>query len=171
MEEMDMSNPSEEELPGKKGDDMEVNKCEENEDESRMIEDVQEIGDNDDSDIDKEDDDNDDDNNDEEDIDDDDDDDDTNEAEVKILEETLSKNPYDYACHVALINLLSKMGELERLRTARENMSQNYPLSPELWRSWMQDEIKLAVTPEEKSSVIELCERAVNDYLCTFFLI
>lgn len=160
-----MSNPSEEELPGKKGDDMEVNKCEENEDESRMIEDVQEIGDNDDSDIDKEDEDNDDDNNDEEDIDDDDDDDDTNEAEVKILEETLSKNPYDYACHVALINLLSKMGELERLRTARENMSQNYPLSPELWRSWMQDEIKLAVTPEEKSSVIELCERAVNDYL------
>lgn len=164
MEEMDMSNPSEDDLQTKKEESMEINKCGENiDDENRMIED-QEIGDTDDSEAD----DSDNDKKKDIDVDDDDDEDDANEAEAKILQETLSKNPYDYASHVALINLLSKMGELERLRVARENMSRNYPLSPELWRSWMQDEIKLAVTPEEKAAVVELCERAVNDYLCEF---
>ncbi|XP_051160742.1 squamous cell carcinoma antigen recognized by T-cells 3-like [Leptopilina boulardi] len=164
MEEMD-TNLSEDELHAKKEEEMETNKCGENiEDENRMIED---IGENDsdaeNSDIDdkinKEDEEDDDDD------DDDDNEDDANEIEVKNLEETLLKNPYDYASHVALINLLSKMGELERLRVARENMSKTYPLSPELWRSWMQDEIKLAITNEEKIAVVELCERAVNDYL------
>ncbi|XP_076749352.1 spliceosome associated factor 3, U4/U6 recycling protein [Xylocopa sonorina] len=94
-----------------------------------------------------------------------DDEEDVDEAEVKVLETSLAQNPYDYASHVALITKLQKMGELERLRVARENMSSKYPLSPELWLSWMHDEIKLAVTPEQKAEVVKLCERAVKDYL------
>lgn len=97
---------------------------------------------------------------------DDNDDDDAEETEVKSLEASLTKNPYDYAGHVALINKLQKMGELDRLRVARENMSTVYPLSPELWLSWIRDEIKLATTTEEKSEVVKLCERAVKDYVC-----
>lgn len=96
----------------------------------------------------------------------DDDEEDADEAEVKALETSLVQNPYDYTNHVALINKLQKMGELERLRAARENMSSKYPLSPELWLSWMRDEIKLAVTSEQKSELVKLCERAVKDYLC-----
>ncbi|XP_076281936.1 spliceosome associated factor 3, U4/U6 recycling protein [Lasioglossum baleicum] len=96
---------------------------------------------------------------------DDDDEEDADEAEVKVLEASLAQNPYDYASHVALINKLQKMGELERLRVARENMSSKYPLSPDLWLSWMRDEIKLATTSEQKAEVIKLCERAVKDYL------
>lgn len=88
------------------------------------------------------------------------------EAEVKALQTSLATNPYDYATHVALINKLHKMGELDRLRTARDNMSNMYPLSPELWLSCMQDEIKLAVTPEQKAEVVKLGERAVKDYTC-----
>lgn len=88
------------------------------------------------------------------------------EAEVKSLESNLAKNTYDYGSHVALINKLQRMGELERLRTARENMSIVYPLSPELWLSWVQDEISCATTAEQKDRVIQLCKRAVKDYLC-----
>lgn len=91
---------------------------------------------------------------------------DTDEAEAKALEASLTKNPYDYASHVALIGKLHKMGELDRLRVARENMSNVYPLSPELWLSWMRDEIKLATTAEQRAEVVKLCERAVKDYLC-----
>ncbi|XP_076181119.1 spliceosome associated factor 3, U4/U6 recycling protein [Ptiloglossa arizonensis] len=95
----------------------------------------------------------------------DDDEEDADEAEVKLLEASLAQNPYDYASHVALINKLQRMGELERLRAARENMSSKYPLSPELWLSWLHDEIKLATTPEQKAEIVNLCERAVKDYL------
>jgi len=98
------------------------------------------------------------------------DDEDTKEAEVKALEASLSTNPYDYSSHVTLINKLHTMGELDRLRAARNNMSNLYPLSPELWLAWISDEIKLATTDDQKTEVIKLCERAIQDYVCKFFL-
>ncbi|KAI4487937.1 hypothetical protein M0802_011699 [Mischocyttarus mexicanus] len=98
--------------------------------------------------------------------DDDDDDDGADEAEIKALEALLAENPYDYSSYIKLIKKFEMMGELERLRIARENMSSMYPLSPELWLSWLRDEIKLAVSSEEKAEVVKLCERAVKDYLC-----
>ncbi|XP_063980205.1 squamous cell carcinoma antigen recognized by T-cells 3-like [Diachasmimorpha longicaudata] len=97
--------------------------------------------------------------------DDEDDNDDADEAEVRQLEEVLAENPYDYASHVAVISKLQKIGDLERLRIARERMTDRYPLSPELWLSWIRDEMKLAVSEEERRAVEELCERAVKDYL------
>lgn len=98
-----------------------------------------------------------------------DDDDDEDEAEVRMLEASLTENPYDYTTHVTLIGKLHDMGELERLRAARENMSAKYPLSSELWLAWLRDEIKLATTPEQKAAVEILCERAVIDYLCKHY--
>ncbi|XP_001602582.2 squamous cell carcinoma antigen recognized by T-cells 3 [Nasonia vitripennis] len=94
-----------------------------------------------------------------------DDEDEANEAEVRLIEAKLATDPYDYDTHKKLIEKLQSMGELERLRAARESMSQKYPLTTEIWLSWLRDEIKLAETSEEKKAVIELCERAVNDYL------
>lgn len=93
-------------------------------------------------------------------------DEDTDEAEVKILETLLVQNPYDYSSHVALIKKFETMGELERLRAARENMSSKYPLSSDLWLAWIRDEIRLSVSANEKADVIKLCGRAVKDYLC-----
>ncbi|KYM98312.1 PREDICTED: squamous cell carcinoma antigen recognized by T-cells 3-like [Cyphomyrmex costatus] len=103
----------------------------------------------------------------ESDDDDDEDDDyeDAKEAEVKALEASLSKNPYDYSSHVALIDKLHTMGELDRLRAARNNMSTIYPLSSELWLAWISDEIKLATTDDQKTEIVKLCERAIQDYL------
>ena len=162
MDEMDVSNPGEDdELKNKVQGDIEIGKSDDElEDESRMIEDKQKVSENEESEHgDLE----------EEDAEDSGDEDDIDEAEVKSLETMLAENPFDYASHIALINKLRKMGELERLRAARENMSEKYPLSPELWLEWIQDEIKLATTPEEKNIVIQLCERAVIDYLCKFY--
>lgn len=90
------------------------------------------------------------------------------ETEVKSLQTALTENPYDYATHVALINKLRTMGELDRLRVARNHMSNIYPLSPELWLSWIRDEIMLATTTEQKVELTQLCERAVKDYMCKF---
>lgn len=101
--------------------------------------------------------------------DDDDDDDDQNDAdnekEVNKLESILLENPYDYPSHLSLIKKLQDMGELDRLRRARENMSLKYPLSPELWLSWIRDEIKLVVNYDDRLAVEKLCERSVKDYL------
>lgn len=41
----------------------------------------------------------------------------------------LSSNPYLYDNHVALINNLRQLGELDALREARQKMSEIYPLS------------------------------------------
>ncbi|XP_020299615.1 squamous cell carcinoma antigen recognized by T-cells 3-like [Pseudomyrmex gracilis] len=97
--------------------------------------------------------------------DDSDDEEEADETEVKSLQTALTENPYDYATHVALINKLRTMGELDRLRVARNNMSNVYPLSPELWLSWIRDEIMLATTTEQKVEVTQLCDRAVKDYM------
>lgn len=97
-----------------------------------------------------------------------DDEDEANEAEVRLIEAQLTNDPYNYDAHKKLIEKLQSMGELERLRAARESMSQKFPLTAEIWLPWLRDEIKLAETPEEKKAIIELCERAVNDYLCEY---
>ncbi|KAL7304842.1 hypothetical protein TKK_0002651 [Trichogramma kaykai] len=87
------------------------------------------------------------------------------EAEVQNFVSILEQNPYDYEAHKSLIEKLQTMGCLDRLRNARENMSAKYPLTSEIWLSWLKDEMKLAVTPEQKLPVLELCDRAVKDYL------
>ena len=42
---------------------------------------------------------------------------------------------------------------LVRLRKARENWSQVFPLTGQLWLDWVADEQKIAATEEEKSKV------------------
>ncbi|XP_011499357.1 PREDICTED: squamous cell carcinoma antigen recognized by T-cells 3 [Ceratosolen solmsi marchali] len=91
--------------------------------------------------------------------------DEADESEIHLLEKKLTQNPYDYESHKLLISKFHKMGDLDRLRFARENMSSKYPLTPDLWLSWLRDEIKLATTPEQKCAVVEICERAITDYL------
>ena len=77
----------------------------------------------------------------------------------------LSMNCYDYTKHVQLIEKLESSGELELIRAARERMSKVYPLTPKLWLNWINDEIKIATTDDEKKAVLQLFDRAVNDYV------
>ncbi|KAM4808536.1 squamous cell carcinoma antigen recognized by T-cells 3 isoform 2-T2 [Rhinophrynus dorsalis] len=89
-----------------------------------------------------------------------------NEAEIQRLEEQLSINAFDYNCHVDLIKLLRQEGELERLRRARQKMSELFPLTEEIWLDWLKDEMKIAEEASSREKVYELFQRAVKDYIC-----
>ncbi|XP_051017649.1 squamous cell carcinoma antigen recognized by T-cells 3 isoform X2 [Acomys russatus] len=89
-----------------------------------------------------------------------------NQLEIERLEEQLSINAYDYNCHVELIRLLRLEGELNKVRMARQKMSETFPLTEELWLEWLHDEISMAVDGLDREHVYELFERAVKDYIC-----
>lgn len=49
----------------------------------------------------------------------------------------LGGDPFQY------IKLLRKMGDVEKLRAAREAMSELFPLTPAMWQEWIKDELSL----------------------------
>lgn len=89
-----------------------------------------------------------------------------NHLEIERLEEQLSINGFDYNCHVELIRLLRLEGELNKVRMARQKMSELFPLTEELWLEWLHDEISMAMDGLDREHVYELFERAVKDYIC-----
>ncbi|KAJ8445792.1 hypothetical protein Cgig2_027873 [Carnegiea gigantea] len=62
----------------------------------------------------------------------------------ETLEAELSRNPSNYDAHVQYIRLLRKAGEIDKLRQARESMSQLFPLTPSMWQEWAKDETTLS---------------------------
>ncbi|KAF9161634.1 RNA-binding protein 4F [Actinomortierella ambigua] len=84
---------------------------------------------------------------------------------IQALTASLESNPYQYNAYTELITLLKKQGMLDELRATRRKMSTIYPLSEELWMSWIQDEMKLADSDEESQAVINLFKKATTDYL------
>ncbi|XP_076434791.1 spliceosome associated factor 3, U4/U6 recycling protein-like [Babylonia areolata] len=87
------------------------------------------------------------------------------EARIRELEKEISKNPYLYDCHVELIQKLRELGELDRLRAARQAMQKCFPLSEEIWSQWLQDEIPLAQEKEDREKVEALFKLAIQDYV------
>ncbi|GAB2283950.1 hypothetical protein Dimus_018431 [Dionaea muscipula] len=86
--------------------------------------------------------------------------------QLKTLEDELSSNLSNYDAHVQYIRLLRKMGEIEKLRQARETMSEIFPLTPAMWQEWAKDETSLLAGRSEAVAAIEsLYERGVFDYL------
>lgn len=51
------------------------------------------------------------------------------------------------------------------LRKAREAMAAKFPLSADIWEAWIDDESEMAENGDQKRYVLELCSRAVQDYL------
>ncbi|KAF5396619.1 hypothetical protein PHET_09943 [Paragonimus heterotremus] len=84
--------------------------------------------------------------------------------EVAALRSQLENFPNSYELHTKLINSLRKLGNLDELNAARENMNVMYPLSPKLWLDWIEDERKIAMSDDEKRRVEGLFKRAVEDY-------
>ncbi|ORX55911.1 hypothetical protein BCR36DRAFT_320539 [Piromyces finnis] len=85
----------------------------------------------------------------------------------KILNEmltNLNENPLSYDLHVKYIEKLREMGKFEELRTARNNMKNIFPLSEALWLEWINDEKRVACTPEEKKEILKLYESSFKDY-------
>ncbi|XP_054717886.1 squamous cell carcinoma antigen recognized by T-cells 3-like [Uloborus diversus] len=92
------------------------------------------------------------------------DEEDADEEKVEEIQKQVDASPYTYELHVELISLCRKLGDLAKLRAAREKMSQIFPLSSELWLDWLTDEKNIASTPEQKEDVVKLFERAIKDY-------
>ncbi|XP_031571571.1 squamous cell carcinoma antigen recognized by T-cells 3-like [Actinia tenebrosa] len=84
--------------------------------------------------------------------------------EIHRLELEIQANPYKYDSHVNLIDHLRSSGDLDKVREARRNMSEVFPLTEELWLQWIKDEIPLSYTPENKQEIISLIEKGVKDY-------
>ncbi|XP_050210099.1 uncharacterized protein LOC126660579 [Mercurialis annua] len=86
-------------------------------------------------------------------------------SKLKTLESELAANPSSYETHVEYIKLLRKMGEIEKLREAREAMNLLFPLTPVMWQEWAKDEASLSTGTEGFSAVEKIYERGVFDYL------
>ena len=102
---------------------------------------------------------------------------------INELASYLAENSYDYASHVQLISLLhhgfvaqqvptgdqavlpkpSDYSLLSDLRQAREAMNSRFAVGEDVWVAWIQDESLLAKTSEDRSNVMELCMKAVQE--------
>ena len=84
---------------------------------------------------------------------------------ISELNQTLFDNPYDYSAHLELVNLLRKTDNFTQLRSARKAFSEKYPLTGDLWIQWIEDEIKVISSDEEKAYIVELFEKGLKDYV------
>ena len=83
------------------------------------------------------------------------------EGDVQSLmdcEKELKQNPHLYDTHIHYIAVLRGAGLKEKLRRARQEFQQRFPLSEKLWLEWIEDE-----TDGETQE--ELLTLAVQDYL------
>lgn len=108
-------------------------------------------------------------------------------ADLKTISELtsyLADHSYDYDSHIQLINLLhrgfvayvdaplgdsmlpSQPGDfslLQELRMARSAMDSRYSVGEDIWRDWINDESVLAKSSEDRTAVMELCMKAVQE--------
>ena len=102
---------------------------------------------------------------------------------VAHLVKYLASNPFAYESHVQLIKLLhrglvsyvdsqrSSNGPtdphgyelLQDLRNAREAMSATFSLGEDLWMDWIEDQQLLAKTLDDRITVIESCQKALDE--------
>ncbi|GLT41345.1 hypothetical protein SLA2020_154170 [Shorea laevis] len=85
-------------------------------------------------------------------------------VELQNLQSELSTNPSNYDAHIWYIKLLRKMGELDKLRQARETMSGLFPLGPAMWQEWAKDEASNSSGPVIPAVIENLYERGISDY-------
>ena len=88
----------------------------------------------------------------------------------------LAANPFAYESHVQLIKILhqglsnhslvrspASYDLLQDLQSARETMSSRFALGEDLWTDWIQDQSLLASSLEDRISVMELCQKGVDE--------
>ncbi|KAG0298187.1 RNA-binding protein 4F [Linnemannia gamsii] len=84
---------------------------------------------------------------------------------IATFQTLLEENPNQYEAHTQLIALLKSADLFEELREARKSMNKIYPLSEDLWMDWINDEVNMATSEDEKRHVLSLYERATTEYL------
>ncbi|KAJ3638700.1 hypothetical protein MTP99_002045 [Tenebrio molitor] len=86
-------------------------------------------------------------------------------SKAEELERQISDNKYLYNAHEELVNLYRKLGDLTSMRLAYERFHEYFPLTPEIWLAWINDEKKLASSESEVKHIFALFDKAVEDYL------
>ena len=102
---------------------------------------------------------------------------------VAQLINELSSNPFAYESHVQLINLLHRgfsnhahahsssnilcdphtYDLLQDLQNARQTMNSRFAMGEDLWADWIEDQILLARSLEDRIAIMELCQKAVDE--------
>ncbi|KAM7534460.1 hypothetical protein Aperf_G00000111755 [Anoplocephala perfoliata] len=85
-------------------------------------------------------------------------------AEIHELTQQIKIDPFAYDAHVRRIYLLRTAKSYSILREAREFMSEYFPLTPELWLHWIEDERALLTEEDSRDPIENLFKRAINDY-------
>lgn len=74
----------------------------------------------------------------------------------------------DYNAQLAAITALRERDpRSDELRRVRETMAAQFPLSPDIWEDWIDDEASDAPNAPRRRYILDLCARAVQDYLGT----
>lgn len=87
------------------------------------------------------------------------------EGNIGELGAAVDREPYVYDHHVKYIAAARRKGLLEEVRGARERMNSLFPLSPQLWLQWVEDEQRLAISSEDQQGVRALFQRGVKEYM------
>ncbi|PKA56637.1 Heterogeneous nuclear ribonucleoprotein 1 [Apostasia shenzhenica] len=85
--------------------------------------------------------------------------------QIETLGQQLQENPLNYEAHVQYIQCLRKLGDVEKLRQARESMNHYFPLNPKMWQEWTKDEVSLTADCEGFREIEKLYDRGVHEYL------
>lgn len=71
-----------------------------------------------------------------------------------------------YDLHIELVDLYEKLTDFNSLRAAYQRFHECFPLTPKLWLNWINNEMKVSTSDEEKQHILKLFDLAVEDYLC-----
>ncbi|XP_057655117.1 squamous cell carcinoma antigen recognized by T-cells 3 isoform X2 [Diorhabda carinulata] len=88
---------------------------------------------------------------------------------AEYLEASLLNNKYLYDEHIEVIKIYRDLAELNSMRDAYRRFHQCFPLTPKIWLEWIRDEMKIANIKDEQKNVLDLFEKAVQDYLADVF--
>lgn len=82
--------------------------------------------------------------------------------DVDALRQHVEQQPRDYAGHVHLVEACRRLGDVPAARLAREGMSAHFPLTPQQWLGWLEDEEGASTSAD---FIRGLYDRATQDYL------
>lgn len=86
-------------------------------------------------------------------------------AEINSAREYVQANPYSYEAYENLVRVL-RTSDLFAVREARKEFANRFPLAPPKWLEWIEDEVRIAVTANDRSRIAtDIYERALQDYV------
>lgn len=95
------------------------------------------------------------------------------EEEIAALEKEFEISPDDYNVLFKLIYLYRMNKEKEKLKNMRNHTISMYPISDDMWKEWIDDEISEINSNdfEAKYNIIKIFKRAFEDFYCKIYFL